>query len=458
MVLNFTFVDADPLSILLQIHAPVSEIEWIPLLVNAILFLLLLGGSFFSSSSEVAFFSLSKSESDAFKEDDSPSGKKVWWMINNHKQLIATVLITNNFVNIFAILIATYMLHTLAEHFGLSEWQEKVIDLSVISTFLLLFAEIVPKVYASRHKLQIIALFHTPMYALMKFYSPLTNLLINTTKFIDRRFQPKQENASIDDLMEAIDLMPEPVKNKEDGREILRGVLNFRNTAVNNVMITRTKIVALSYNSDFQQIVSFINENEFSRIPVYEESLDDIKGVLYIKDLLPLLPLQETNPEWQHLIRPAYFVPEGKKIDKLLEEFKQKRYHLAIVVDEYGGTAGMVTLEDITDEIFGEIRDEFDTEDATFQRIDETHYRFEASTLLNDVSRVLELDEDVFEKIREEENINSLGGLILLLNEKLPAVGQVVICELTNPTFEFTIESVSHSRIESVLVTIVSRK
>lgn len=447
-------MDADPLSILLQIHAPTGDIEWLPLLVNAILFLLLLGGAFFASSSEVAFFSLSKTESDIFKEDDSPAGKKVWWMIHNHKQLIATVLITNNFVNIFAILIATYMLHTIVEHFGLSEWQETLIDLTVISTFLLLFAEIVPKVYASRHKLKIIAWFHTPMYALMRFYSPLTMLLIHTTKFIDRRFQPKQENASIDDLMEAIDLMPEPIKNKEDGREILRGVLNFRNTAVNNVMIARTKIVALPYQTTFKEIITFINEHEFSRIPIYEEDLDNIKGVLYIKDLLPLLPLQDENPEWQTLIRPAYFVPEGKKIDKLLEEFKQKRYHLAIVVDEYGGTAGMATLEDITDEIFGEIRDEFDTEDATYQRIDETHYRFEASTLLNDVCRVLELDEDVFEKIREDENINSLGGLILLLNEKLPSVGELVVCELTQPAFEFTIEAASQSRIESVLVTI----
>ncbi len=445
-------MDADPLSILLL----QANIEWIPLLVNAMLFVLLLGGAFFASSSEVAFFSLSKAESDTFKEDDSPAGKKVWWMLHNHKQLIATVLITNNFVNIFAILIATYMLHNVVEHFGLSEWQETVIDLAVISTFLLLFAEIVPKVYASRHKLKIIALFHAPMYALMKFYSPLTKLLITTTKFIDRRFQPKQENASLEDLIDAIDLMPDPIKNKEDGREILRGVLNFRNTAVNNVMITRTKIVGLAYNADFQEIVTFINEHEFSRIPIYEDSLDNIKGVLYIKDLLPLLPLQEKKPQWQSLIRAAYFVPEGKKIDKLLEEFKQKRYHLAIVVDEYGGTSGMVTLEDITDEIFGEIRDEFDTEDATFERIDATHVRFEASTLLNDVGRVLDLDEDVFEKVREDENINSLGGLILLLNEKLPSVGEVVICELTQPAFEFMIEKVSHSRIESVLVTVKS--
>ncbi len=443
-------MDIEPLSFNLLVFIPAIGLDWVAISINIALFFVLLLGSFFASSSEVAFFSLNKTESDSFREEDSPKGRKIWWMLSNHKHLIATVLITNNFVNIFAILTGTFVIHTFAEHFGLLKWQEILLSIGTISLLLLLIGEIIPKVYASRYKLKVIDMFYQPMYVLIKIYSPIIRFLIYITKFVDNKIKPKQENASIDDLRDAIEMMPEPTKDETDGRDILKGLLNFSNTTVERIIRERTKVAAVSIDMTFDDLIEFINENEFSRVPVYEENLDNIKGVLHIKDLLPLLENRGKKTDWQSLVRPALFVPESKRIDKLLEAFRARRTHLAIVVDEYGGTTGIVTLDDITDEIFGEISDEFDTEALPYQKLEENLFRVNAAMLLNDFIRVVDIDENVFEKLHKSENINSLGGLILLLNNRIPSVGETVICDLTDPGFEFTIESVSRNRIEWV--------
>lgn len=449
-------MDTEPFCSNLLVFLPGIGLDWIVLSINTLVFFLLLLGSFFASSSEVAFFSLNKSESDAFREDDSPKGKKIWWLLNNHKHLIATVLITNNFVNIFAILIGTYIIRTLSEHLGLEEWQEALFSIGTVSTLLLLIGEIIPKVYASRYKINVIHSFYRPIYILTRIYAPIIKFLIYITKFIDNKIKPKQENASLDDLRDAIKMMPEPAKDETDGRDILKGLLNFRNITVERIFKQRTQVAAIPYDMSFQELITFINENEFSRIPVYEESLDNIKGVLHIKDLLPLIDSNpESQQEWRNWIRPALFIPESKRIDNLLEAFRHKRTHLAIVVDEYGGTAGIVTLEDITDEIFGELNDEFDTEVAPFQEIEKNLFRVNSTLLLNDFIRIADLEEDIFDKLHEDENISSLGGLIYLLHNKIPVVGETVVCNITEPPLEFYIESVTRNRIEWIKVKIL---
>lgn len=445
-------MDTVPLSFIFLQISPEPIMDWGVLLINILLFVVLLLGSAFASSSEVAFFSLTKAESEEFKTENTPYAKKVWEMLNKHKHLIATILITNNFVNIFSILVGTYIISSIAEYFHLSHIVEVVLDIATLSILLLLFGEIIPKVYAARYRLTIVKAFYAPLYTLMWLYSPIINFLIFMTKFIDKRFQPRQENASIHDIKEAIDLMPEPNSDASDGRDILRGVLNLRDTTVENVIKERTQVVAIEYDMLFSDLIPFIQEHEFSRLPVYEDRLDNIKGILHIKDLLPLIQSEDTNPSWQTLIRPALFVPESKKIDNLLEEFRQKRTQIAIVVDEFGGTTGIVTLEDITDEIFGEIRDEYDEEEKWFEQVEDDAYRFKATTRLNDFIRVMDFDEEIFDKIKADENINSLSGLILFLNGKIPTQGETVVCNETNPKLTFFIHSVGQNKIDIVVV------
>lgn len=415
-------------------------------------FFVLLLISAFASSSEVAFFSLSKSETEEFKGDNSPAAKKIIEMIAKHKQLIATILIVNNFVNIFAILTGTYVIKTLSDYFQLKTWQAEVLDISTLAFLLLFMGEIMPKVYANRYRLVLVRQFYGVLYALMRLFGPLIRLMTYSTQFIDKRFKPKNENASYDDILDAIQLMPETDKEESDQRDLMKRVLNLQNNTVESVIRDRTKVVGVEYDMQFEELVAFIREHEFSRLPVYEETLDNIKGILHIKDLLPLLPKEAQPTQWQQLIRPAMFVPESKKIDRLLEEFKQKRTHLAIVVDEFGGTTGIVTLDDITEEIFGDITDEYEQEDATHERLDADKYRFLANPHLNDVAKILDVEEELFDELREQEHINSLAGLILFINEKIPEVNEQLSWSKDDISLLITIETVSQNKIESVLV------
>jgi len=441
--------------ILLQIPSEVSP-EWAALMINFILFLVLLSGSFFAAASEVAFFSITKLEAQQLLDEGNSAGEKIKWLVDRPKHLIATILITNNFVNISAILVASYSIKTAVGLLQLTKTEfhiwgfhfeiESILDLLVISSFLLLFGEIIPKVYASRHKMKMAIAFHGILYRLTKILMPAANLLISVSQVIDKRFQPKQENASIEDLKDAIDLMPENEHTQQNDKELLKGILNFSNISVKSVMISRTNMCAIEYESSFEEVVAIINEHGFSRMPVYINDLDHIKGILHIKDLLPLLEANEKQPNWQQYIRQPYFVPEHKKIDNLLDDFKDRRFHLAVVVDEFGGTSGMVTLEDIADEVFGEINDEFDEENELFTPLGEGVYIFQGKIQLNDVVKILDLEEDVFDEVKG--NSDSLAGLVLALHGKIPKTGEVIYYQ----HFEFHIENAIRNKITLVKV------
>ena len=443
--------------ILLQIPAEASP-EWVGLGINFILFFALLSGSFFAAASEVAFFSITKLEAQQLLDEGNSAGEKIKWLVDRPKHLIATILITNNFVNISAILVASYIIKNVVKLLNLSKTEyhllgfhfeiEGILDLLVISSFLLLFGEIIPKVYASRHKMKMAIAFHGILYRLTKILMPAANILISVSQVIDKRFQPKQENASIEDLKDAIDLMPENEHTQQNDKELLKGILNFSNISVKSVMISRTNMCAIEHESTFEEVVAIINEHGFSRMPVYISDLDHIRGILHIKDLLPLLEAEAENSDWRQYIRPPYFVPEHKKIDNLLDDFKDRRFHLAVVVDEFGGTSGMVTLEDIADEVFGEINDEFDDENELFTKQADGTYVFQGKTQLNDVVKGLELAEDTFDDVKG--NSDSLAGLVLALHGKIPKTGEVISYQ----HFEFHIENAIRNKITLVKIKI----
>lgn len=446
-------MDTDPLSIiLLQTVSTPEALDWVSITIYFFLFLLTLGGSFFASSSEVAFFSLKQSEQETLEEENPGLVETVNFLIQNPKKLIATVLITNNFVNIFGILIGSYLIHTIGGHYHLSEFQKQLLDFLILTPMILIGGEIIPKVYASRYKLIIIRNFGSALRFLMKLYSPLISLLVYTTQFIDKRVKSKQENASLVDLREAIDLIPENPSESQSNKGILKGVLNFSSIEISSIMRARTQVVAVEKGTNFPDLIEIINEHGFSRLPVYNENLDKIEGILHIKDLLPLLQNPYEDADWEALVRPAFYFPETKKIDTLLEDFKKRHYQLAIVVDEFGGTAGIVTFEDISDEIFGEIRDEFDVDDVLFQEGENGIFRFHSRIPFNDFLKTMELEESEFKKILQEQGVNTLSGLIYLLNEKIPKSGDVITCETTKHLLTFTIEEVKNHKIDFINV------
>ena len=318
-----------------------------------------------------------------------------------------------------------------------------LINIVLITSILLFFGEIIPKVYASKNKLYIVRKLALPLDLLRRFFKPLAFILIEGTRFIDKRVQLKEEGTSLEDLKHAIDLTTDGETDKEE-KEILKGIVNFGNIPVKSIMRARVDVEAVEINTPFEELISLIQESGFSRLPVYEESLDDVKGVLHIKDLLPFLKEDSHKMQLNQLLRKVHFIPESKKIHVLLEEFKSRHLHLAVVVDEFGGTAGIVTLEDVIEEIFGEINDEFDSEDWIYTKKSEDTYIFEGRISLNDVKKILDLDDTIFEDARGDRD--SLGGLILELHGKIPVVGEVIYYQ----NFELHVESVSKNRIAMV--------
>lgn len=412
-----------------------TEIMW-----QVVLFVVLMVGSFLASSSEVAFFSLTKTEIDDFHGDKTRSAQQVWSLINHPKQLLATILITNNFVNIAAILVAGNILRQFT---GLSPFWQLILDFVVITSILLFFGEIVPKVYAVRNRVSLVKLTALPLSVLRVIFTPLSSVLIRGTSFVDRALTSKTPPVSLEDLRNALDIASENGAQTED-KDILKGIVNFSNITVKSVMRARVDVKAVELDTSFSDLVSFIQENNYSRLPVYVETLDSIKGILHIKDLLPYLGNDTPAPTLRELMREVHYVPESKKIDVLLEEFKEQHLHMAVVVDEFGGTAGIVTMEDIIEEIFGEINDEFDRGDWTFTKLSERAYLFEGRISLNDLRKVLDLDEDVFEDARGDSD--SLGGLILELHGKIPTVGE----RISYRQFDFLVEAVNRNRITMV--------
>ena len=369
-------------------------------------------------------------------------------LLENPKKLLATILISNNFINVSIILISTYLTQIVFNFDGY-----KVIGFAVqvvgITAILLLFGEIIPKIYAKSNGLFFIRYMTGPLHFFQKLFKPLVNTLVYSTTIIDKRISKKKSAISLTDLSEVVDLAAaESDDNAVDEKMILKGIATYGETDVKEIMKARVDVSAIEINASFEEVLTSVREWGYSRIPIYEGTLDNIKGTLYIKDLLSFI--DNKNHNWSKKIRKAFFVPENKKINDLLQEFRQKRIHMAIVVDEYGGTSGLVTLEDVLEEIVGDINDEFDTqnEDFVFNQIDDHTWIFEAKTTLLDFCKIVDIDSDIFDEIKGESD--SIAGVILEIKGDFPEEGEEIVFE--NIVFE--VISMDERRISRVRVKI----
>lgn len=412
-------------------------------LINGLLLIILLVSSALASGSEVAFFSLSNEEIVSTQEIDPKRGKQVADLLANPKKLLSTILILNNMINIAIVTLTTFASWSL---FGMNATGIMVILIQTVGvTFaIVFFGEIVPKVYANQSRIPFALALAPTLSLFSSILQPLSWFLMSFSNLIEKRVEQKGYSLSVNELNQALELTTEDTPEEE--KDILRGILNFGTLTVKQVMRSRMDITAIDVEMDFHELMDKINKSGYSRIPVYEETIDNILGVLYIKDLLPFIEKDE-DFAWKDLIRKSFFVPETKKVDSLLKDFQKMRVHMAIVVDEYGGTSGLVTLEDLIEEIIGEINDEFDdTNDIFFQEIDGDTFIFEGKVSLNDFCKKLELDSQIFEDVKGESE--SLGGLLLELNSKLPKNGTKIQFE----DFEFTVLAVDARKIKKVKV------
>jgi gliding motility-associated protein GldE len=375
---------------------------------------LLLFASGFVSASEIAFFSLSPSDLNDIENDDHPSDKHIRSLLGDSERLLATILISNNFVNVTIIMLCNFFFAGVVD-FGTSVILEFLVITVVLTFLLLLFGEIMPKIYSAQHTLKFSRMAAPIIVFLKKVFSPLSNMLVRSTVLVNKCVSKKNYNISVDELSQALELTDKNEISEESN--ILEGVIRFGGETVKEVMTPRMDIVDLEIQASFSEVMACVVENAYSRIPVYEDSIDNIKGILYIKDLLPYLK-KGNDFKWQNLVRPAFFVPETKMIDDLLRDFQANKIHIAIVVDEFGGTLGIVTMEDIIEEIVGEINDEYDDEERTYVKLNDTTYVFEAKTLLSDFYKILKLDTDEFEEVEGEAD--TLAGLLLEIKGEFP--------------------------------------
>lgn len=423
--------------------AQIIEPSFSYFLINGLILILLLIGSALASGSEVAFFSLSNEEIASIQESDPEKGRIVSKLLSNPKQLLSTILILNNLINIGIVTLTTFVSWTI---FGLNATGIIILLVQTVGvTFaIVFFGEIVPKVYANQAKIPFATALAPTIGFFYSFLKPISWFLMGFSNLIEKRVVQKGYTLSVDELNQALELTTEDTPEEE--KEILRGIVNFGTLSVKQVMRSRLEITAVDVEMDFHELMDKINKSGYSRIPVYEETIDNILGVLYIKDLLPFIEKDE-DFAWKELIRKSFFVPETKKVDSLLKDFQRMRVHMAIVVDEYGGTSGLVTFEDLIEEIIGEINDEFDdTDDIFFQELDSDTFIFEGKVSLNDFCKKLELDPQLFEDVKGESE--SLGGLLLELNSKLPKNGTKIKFQ----DFEFTVLAVDARKIKKVKV------
>jgi gliding motility-associated protein GldE len=425
---------------------PIDEI-WVQLTLA--LFLLI--SSALISGAEVAFFSLQiKSLEDTEDAELTQSIKRVISLLKKPKRLLATILVANNFINIAIVLLFASLSKTIFKSIE-NQLIVLFIEIGIITTIILIFGEILPKIYANRNALA----FSKRIAPIIRFLDKfllfwVTYPMSQTTIFLERRLGDKKNQLSVDQLSQALELTGED-ETTSDEQRILEGIVNFGSTDTREVMCPRIDMFALSDELTLEEIIPLILEQGFSRIPVFNEKKDNIKGILYIKDLLP--NLKTPNYEWQTLLKPPIYVPENKKLDDLLKEFQQKKNHLAIVVDEYGGTSGLITLEDIMEEIVGDISDEFDEQDLSYSKLDENTFIFEAKISLKDFFRILNLEEtEIFETIKGDAE--TLAGLLLEITKKFPKRGQKIKFE----GYQFIIEEIGKFRIKQVKVSLPNEK
>ena len=439
-------MDPDPLPQIITIFSA-SNLIWIQSLIVVVLLI----GSALISGAEVAFFSLQlKSLEDIQESDTDPALERVINQLKNPKRLLATILVANNFINIAIVLVFSALGDTLFKGIE-NPYLILFIEIGLITSLILLFGEILPKIYANRNALA----FSKRMALLISFLDRyllfwITYPMSQTTSFLENRLGDKKNHLSVDQLSQALELTGAN-ETTFDEQRILEGIVNFGNTDTREVMCPRMDMFALSDTLTLEEILPLILEQGYSRIPVYHEKRDNIKGILYTKDLLP--NLEEPNFKWQKLLKPPIYIPENKKLDDLLKEFQQKKIHLAIVVDEYGGTSGLITLEDIIEEIVGDISDEFDEQDLSYSKLDDQTFVFEGKINLKDFFRVINLEDyTLFEEIKGEAE--TLAGLLLEMAKKFPKKGQ----KIKYQGYVFTIEEMEQLRIKQVKVELPKTK
>jgi gliding motility-associated protein GldE len=416
------------------------------LLSGFVAIIILLFLSAMVSASEVAFFSLKADDLDRCRESEDQRDKNIVYLLKNPRLLLATILIMNNFVNVAIVTLSTFLMWELAATRNPTEIIVGVVTFSV--TFAItFFGEIIPKVYAAQRNLLYSRLMSPIWKVLERVCMPVSWLLLKMGNVVERRFEKKGYSTTVEELNQALEITTENDETTAEEKDILKGIVNFGTLTVKQIMQSRVDVSAVEYELNFTELMELINSSGFSRVPVYKETIDKIEGVLYIKDLLPFLD-EDEKFKWQKLIRPGLFVPETKKLDSLLKDFQNKRVHMAVVVDEYGGTSGLITLEDLIEEIIGDINDEFDEEDASFVKIDENTFVFEGKTSLHDFCKTIEVESNIFDPVKGESE--SLGGLILEINSAMPKVAD----QITFDRFVFTIVSVDKRRIKRVRVLI----
>lgn len=414
--------------------------------LGIIVFLLFL--SAFISGSEVAYFSLSPDERHKVFNTSTKKNLYLRKNLESPEKLLATILVANNFVNISIVILSSFTINNLID-FSQEPMLGFISQVVIISFIILLFGEIIPKVYSTHHALKFARFIAIPLHYTIRLLKPVNAILIYSTSFINNRLHAYNNHISVNELSQALELTSK-TELKED-TEILKGIVKFGNKSVVEIMRSRVDVVSLDIETSYDKVLSVITETGFSRIPVFAESFDDIRGILYIKDLLPHVN-KGASFRWQNIIRPPFYVPETKKIDDLLEEFQKNKVHMALVVDEYGGTSGIVTLEDVLEEIVGEITDEFDEEEKFFTKLGENKYLFDGKTLLNDFYKVIGVEEDLFDDVKGEAD--TLAGLILELKGEIPAKNDTIICK----NYVFTIESVDNRRIKQIKVEIIPKE
>ena len=412
--------------------------------IAAIMACLLLLASGFASGSEIAFFSLSPADLNELEESSSNDDRKILMLRNDSERTLATILITNNLVNVTIIMLCNFFFSQTVD-FGSAYWLEFVCITVLLTFLLLLFGEIMPKVYSGQHALAFCRRSADTIFFLSKVFRPLASVLIRSGALAGKVVQRENHVLSVDDLEQALELTD---KNElKDEQNMLEGIVRFGDETAKEIMTSRQDVVDLDFRSTFKEVLQSIVENNYSRIPVYQDTVDNIRGILYIKDLLPHLS-KSSSFRWQSLIRPPYFVPETKKIDDLLREFQENKVHIAIVVDEFGGTSGIVTMEDILEEIVGEINDEYDDEEKNYVRVNANTYIFEGKTLLADLYKILDIDDETFADV--EGDADTIAGLLLEIKGDFPQLHERI--DYANFTFE--IQEVEEHRISKVKIVV----
>ena len=397
-----------------------------------------------TAAAETAYFSLSAKDINFLKTNEKTSARMASQLLDQPKMLLATILVANNFINIAIVITTNLLVNPMIQ--SLNPLLAFLVQVVVVTFLLVLFGEVLPKVYATQNNLRM-ALFSAPFIrVLLGLFAPISRMLVRSTRFIEGRMGSKASNISSEDFEHAIELTVGHSATKEEVN-IFKGILKFGSITARQVMRTRLDVSALDHDMAFSEVRKYCLEVGYSRLPVHRESLDKIAGVIHTKDFLPFVNSDDSF-DWHTLIRPAFFVHEGKFIEDLLKEFQQKRIHFAVVVDEFGGTSGIITLEDIMEEIIGDIKDEFDEDDLNYKKIDDFNFIFEGKTPINDVCRIIGIPSDTFDTVRGESD--SLGGLIIEISGKFAAVNEIISWE----QYDFTVLAVEKMRITRVKVTI----